>query len=85
MTDGRVRGDRRSVARPAASPATAEVVAVVRKIASQAAMFSAAAAIASESSYPAQMTDDRGVGQAVGGFGRDRPEGRQGESRDATV
>ena len=40
----------RSVARPAASPATAEVVAVVRKIASQAVMFSAAAAIASESS-----------------------------------
>jgi len=31
------------------------------------------------------MTDDRGVGQAVGGFGGDRPEGRQGESRDAPV
>jgi hypothetical protein len=34
---------------------------------------------------PAQMTDDRGIGQAVGGFGRDRPEGGQRENRDAPV
>jgi hypothetical protein len=39
----------RSAARPATSPATADVVAVVRKSATQAVMFSAAVAIASES------------------------------------
>jgi hypothetical protein len=38
------------VARPAASPATAEVVAVVRKMASQAVMVSAVVAMASEPS-----------------------------------
>jgi hypothetical protein len=34
---------------------------------------------------PAQMADDRRVGQAVRGLGRDRPEGGQGEGRDAAV
>jgi hypothetical protein len=48
-------------------------------------MFSAVLAIASESSGPAHMTDDRGVGQAVCGFGGDRPESWQRQGRDAPV
>jgi hypothetical protein len=35
--------------------------------------------------HPAQVADDRGVGEAVRGFGGDRPEGGQREGGDAPV